>query len=102
MRKVNKRFHELFLESLQGRGQPIPKVERRPILAEKEGMAPYFSAKVNLRETTRLQSEICVSFIGPEAQGLDGILSKIFDFVMPGPSLCAPRPGCGLKKGKPE
>ena len=51
MRKVNKRFHKLFLESLQGRGQPIPKVEWRPILTEKEGMAPYFSAKVNLRET---------------------------------------------------
>ena len=51
MRKVNKRFHKLFLESLQGRGQPIPKVEWRPILTEKEGMAPYFSAKVSVRET---------------------------------------------------
>ena len=51
MHKVNKRFHKLFLVNLHGRGHPIPKVEWRPILTEKEGMAPYFSAKVNLRET---------------------------------------------------
>ena len=51
LHKVNKQFHKLFLENLQDRGRPIPKVEWRSILTEKEGMAPYFSAKVNMRET---------------------------------------------------
>ena len=35
MNKINKQFHRLFLESLQERGEPIPKVEWHPILMEK-------------------------------------------------------------------
>ena len=46
-----KQFHRLFLESLQERGEPIPKVEWHPILMEKRGFASSFSVKVNLRET---------------------------------------------------
>ena len=100
MRKVNKRFHKLFLESLQGRGQPIPKVEWRPILTEKEGMAPYFSAKVNLRETAIKIYDSTATQKMRVGVGWDFV--KDVRFFMPGPSLCAPRPGCGIKKGRPE
>ena len=51
MNKLNKQFHRVFLESLQERGGPIPKVEWHPILMEKRGYASSFSVKVNLRET---------------------------------------------------
>ena len=51
MEKLNKQFHRVFLEGLQERGGPIPKVEWHPILMEKRGYASSFSVKVNLRET---------------------------------------------------
>ena len=41
--KINKQFHKLFLESLEERGGPVPKVEWHPMPMGKRGVASPFS-----------------------------------------------------------
>ena len=100
MNKLNKQFHRVFLENLQERGGPIPKVEWHPVLMEKREVASSFSVKVNLRETMLKIYNSNADEKLRTGKGWDFI--KGSDLQMPRQNLRLFPSGFGIKKERQE